>query len=418
MTAKMIPIPGLRNAHLVDMTMFYAADGGGVRTYLDAKARWIGAQPGLRHSVVGPAMRTVAGGPDFDEHEDRQHGTGHGSARSAADQPGGGSITVPSVPIPVAGRYRVLLSVGAAARRARALQPSLIEVGDPFQFAWAAMRIKRSHGIPIVAYHHSDLSTILHRRFGPLAGQAATRYLKSVYQAFDLVLAPSRRTAQFLRDKGIDSVLHQPLGVDTTVFHPRFRQAELRQRLGLAPDTRLLVYAGRFTTEKKLALLIDAVHALGAPYHLLMIGNGDTPPASPQISHLPFQRCSRTLSGLIAGCDLLVHPGDQETFGLVVLEAMASGVPVLGVAAGGVAELVNARNGMLVAPGSSAALREGITTLFRQDLPRLGLQARESVVGRYDWSVIFPQLLRQYGYLLTSQRNRHPGARLAYDNEH
>jgi alpha-1,6-mannosyltransferase len=415
----MTPIPGLRQAHLVDMTMFYAPDGGGVRTYLDAKARWISAQPGLRHSVVGPAMRTVAGRRDIVDDDETLHDSGHGTAddRDHRNKPAS-SITVPSVPIPVAGRYRVLLSVGAAARRARALQPSLIEVGDPFQFAWAAMRIKRSHGIPIVAYHHSDLSTILHRRFGPLAGQAATRYLKSVYQAFDLVLAPSRRTAQFLRDKGVDSVLHQPLGVDTNVFHPRFRQADLRQRLGLAPDTRLLVYAGRFTPEKKLALLIDAVHALGAPYHLLLIGNGEAPPASPQISQLPFQRCSRTLSGLIGACDLLVHPGDQETFGLVVLEAMASGVPVLGVAAGGVAELVNARNGMLVAPGSSTALREGISTLFRQDLPRLGLQARDSVVGRYDWSVIFPQLLRQYGYLLTSRRNRHPGARLAYDNEH
>ncbi len=393
----MNPIPGLRHAHLVDMTMFYAAEGGGVRTYLEAKARWIGAQPHLRHSVVAPAIRGRAGGKPEDD--------------------GPGNIVVPSVPIQIARRYRVLWSVGAAARRARAIAPSLIEVGDPFQFAWAARRIKRSHGIPIVAFHHCDVSTILQRRFGPMAGQVALRYLKSVYQDFDLVLAPSRGVAQYLREQGVESVLHQPLGVDTAVFHPRFRQDDLRQRLGLPPDTRLLVYAGRFTPEKKLALLFDAVHALGASYHLLLIGNGTPPPSSSQITHLPFQRCSRTLSGLIGGCDLLVHPGDQETFGLVVLEAMASGVPVLGVAAGGVAELVNDRNGLLVAPGSSSALQQGIITLFRQDLRRLGLLARESVVGRYDWSMIFPQLLRQYGYLLSSQRNRHPDSPLAFDHD-
>ena len=393
----MNPIPGLRHAHLVDMTMFYAADGGGVRTYLDAKARWIGAQPGLRHSVVAPASGI--------------------RSSSRPHEGNGGNIAVPSLPITIAGRYRVVRSVASAARRTRAIAPSLIEVGDPFQFAWAALRVKRSQGIPIVAYYHSDISTILQRRFGAFAGQAAVRYLKSVYQEFDLVLAPSRGTAQFLREKGIDSVLHQPLGVDTNVFHPRHRQADLRQQLGLAPDTRLLVYAGRFTPEKKLAHLFDAVRALGAPYHLLLIGNGTPPPVSPQISHLPFQRCGQTLSGLIGGCDLLVHPGDQETFGLVVLEAMASGVPVLGVASGGVAELVNPHNGMLVAPGSSSALREGIDLLFRQDLRRLGRQARDSVVGRYDWNVIFPQLLRQYGHLLSSRRSLHPDACLAFDHE-
>ncbi|GAC1418759.1 MAG: glycosyltransferase family 1 protein [Burkholderiaceae bacterium] len=367
----------LRGTHLVDMTMFYAAEGGGVHTYVKAKARWLARRPRLRHSVIAPTLRSDMKGS---------------------------SVHLASIPLPLASRYRVPISVSSVARKTKAIRPNLIEVGDPFQFAWAALKIKQSISIPIVAFYHSDLSTILERRYGSVVQHAGIRYLQSVYRNFDLVLAPSRQTSEYLRGLGIERVCHQPLGVDTRKFSPRFRDASLRERLNLAPDTRLLVYAGRFTAEKKLGLLIDAVHALGAPYHLLMVGSGAPIPSSPQITCLPFERNSEILSGMIGGCDLLVHPGDQETFGLVVLEAMASGIPVLGVQAGGVAELIDPSTGLLVAPGSCTALIEGIRTLFRQDLHQMGVQARRKVCEHYDWNVIFPQLLQKYSSLLSNHR--------------
>lgn len=367
----------LRGTHLVDMTMFYAAEGGGVHTYVKAKARWLAQQSRLRHSVIAPTLRSDMKGS---------------------------SVHLASIPLPLASRYRVPISVSAVARKTRAIKPNLIEVGDPYQFAWAALKIKQAISIPIVAFYHSDLSTILGRRYGTVAQHAGIRYLQSVYRNFDLVLAPSKRTAEYLHGLGIERVYHQPLGVDTRKFAPRFRDPSLRERLNLDPDTRLLVYAGRFTAEKKLGLLIDAVHKLGAPYHLVLIGGGDQIPSSPQISCLPFEHDSQTLSGLIGGCDLLVHPGDQETFGLVVLEAMASGIPVLGVQAGGVAELIDPSTGMLVAPGSCSALVQGIRTLFSRDLQQMGVQARRKVCDHYDWNVIFPQLLQKYSTLLSNHR--------------
>jgi alpha-1,6-mannosyltransferase len=363
--------------HLIDMTMFYAMQGGGVRTYLAAKARWLAQRERLRYSLVASALRV----PDDCAF-----------------------VAVPSTPLPVVNGYRIPLSIRSTVQTVRGLQPHLIEVGDPYQFAWAAARLKRAAGIPIVAFYHSDVPRLLGQRFGPLARHAAQKYLKLVYRQFDLVLAPSRRMADFLRSLGIERVVQQPLGVDTTVFSPLHRDTCLRARLGLAPQTRLLAYAGRFTAEKKLSLLIDAVQALGQPYHLLLIGGGDGIPNSPQVTILPFEKDSRRLSGLLGGCDLLVHPGDQETFGLVVLEAMASGVPVLGVAAGGVAELVDRRNGMLVAAGSSSALAEGIRILFAQDLAELGRQARIDVCRRYDWNLIFPQLMRHYSGVVQGQQ--------------
>jgi alpha-1,6-mannosyltransferase len=373
--------------HLIDMTMFYAMEGGGVRTYLAAKSRWLAQRPQIRHTLVASALRKPA------DHA---------------------FVEVPSAPLPTAGGYRFPRSIGAATRTVQTLRPSLIEVGDPYQFAWVATRIKRATGIPIVAYYHSDIPCVLGRRLGPLARSAAQKYLQMVYRHFDLVLAPSRRMTDYLRSLGIRRVMHQPLGVDTTQFSPAYRDTTLRQRLGLAPDTRLLVYAGRFTVEKNLPLLIDAVHTLGAPYHLVLIGSGRDTADSAQVTRLPFQSDSRILSGLIGGCDLLVHPGDHETFGLVVLEAMASGVPVLGVAAGGVAELVDQSNGLLVAPGSSAALVEGIRTLFRQDLQTLGVSARAGVCQRHDWNLVIPQIIRHYGGLFAGQQRAELEAGLTY----
>ena len=359
------------------MTMFYAMQGGGVRTYLAAKARWLARHGRIRHSLVASALRM----PDDCAF-----------------------IAVPSTPLPVINGYRIPLSIRNTVKTVQGLAPNVIEVGDPYHFAWAAARIKHSAGIPIVAFYHSDVPRVLGQRFGPLACYAAQKYLQLVYRQFDLVLAPSRRMADFLRSLGIERVMQQPLGVDITEFSPQHRDLRLRQRLGLPSDTRLLVYAGRATPEKKLALLIDAVHALGRPYHLLLVGAGDSVPPSSQVSTLPFETDPRALSALLGGCDLLVHPGDQETFGLVVLEAMASGVPVLGVAAGGVAELVDRRNGMLVSAGSSSALAEGVRILFAQDLAELGRQARIDVCRRYDWDLIFPQFLRHYCGVVRGKR--------------
>lgn len=369
------------------MTMFYAMEGGGVRTYLAAKARWLSQCPQIRHSLVASALR-VADDADF--------------------------IAVPSTPMPSISGYRVPRSIAATVRTLEPLRPSLIEVGDPYHFAWAAVRNKRAAGTPIVAFYHSDMSRIIGHRFGTLARHAAQAYLRAVYRHFDLVLAPSRCMTQFLRDIGVERVMHQPLGVDTTQFAPHLRDPDMRRRLGLAPETRLLVYAGRFTQEKKLALLIDAVHALGHPYHLLLIGSGDAVLPSPQITSLPFQKEPRILAGLIGGCDLLVHPGDQETFGLVVLEAMACGIPVLGVDAGGVAELIDRHTGMLVAPGSSTALVRGIEMLFARDLALLGRQARASAVARHDWGRILPQLMSHYGRLFAGKQRAELAARVAH----
>lgn len=360
--------------HLVDATIFYSAESGGVKTYLTAKSQWLARHAHIRHTIVAPASR---------HHE-----------------PEPGLVSLPSVRIPYCNGYRMPVSTWAAAHTLRRLKPDLIEAGDAYQLAWAALRVKKKTGVPIVAFYHSDLLQLAAQRGGLAAGRLVTRYAFHVYRQFDLLLAPSKLMAAKLRGIGLENVVHQPLGVDAATFHPERGIGSLREQLGLAPDTRLLLYAGRFAREKKLALLIDAVERLGAPYHVLLVGSGARIPVSARVSCLPFQNDPRALAGIMAGCDALVHPGDQETFGLVVLEAMACGLPVIGVRAGGVAELVDRDTGLLVEPGSSASLAEGIAALYEADLRMLGANGRSKVLEQFDWSVVFPQLMAHYGSLL------------------
>ena len=363
--------------HLVDCTMFYAPEGGGVSTYLNAKARWLAQRSRVRHTIVSPNIRAACQSP----------------ARQG----------IPAMTLPGINGYRVPYSVGGAARRMLRLQPDLVEAGDAGPCAWAALQVQQRLGIPAVAFYHSDLPRLVLSRFGSLAMRAAQRYLRQLYSQFDMVLAPSRLMVHQLGELGIDNAIYQPLGIDVDTFAPARRNSALREHLQLAPDTRLLVYAGRFTLEKKLPLLIDAVRRLGSPYHLLLIGAGDPLPPCPHTSTIGFRRDQRALAGLVAGCDVLVHPGDCETFGLIVLEAMACGVPVVGACAGGVAELVTEATGVLVAPNSAQALCDGIESIYRRDLARMAQAARHLACTHYDWNIIMPQLMNRYASLLAAR---------------
>lgn len=363
--------------HIADITMFYAAKGGGVSTYLNAKARWFTQRTRVRHTILSPNVSTT-----------------QGKTRSL--------VSIPSIPFPGIQGYRMPLSVATSARILRRLHPDLVEAGDAGHCAWAALRVKRSLEIPAVAFYHSDLPRLIASRFGSVAARGARKYLVHLYRQFDLVMAPSRLMVQELEDMGVSAV-HQPLGIDIETFSPRRRVNSLRQHLDLPPETRLLVYAGRFTAEKKLQVLLDAVRALGRPYHLLLIGGGAKLAPMERMTCIPFKRNQQQLARLLASCDALVHPGDCETFGLIVLEAMACGLPVIGVSGGGVSELVDQDTGILVPPNDAAALAEAIEALYSRDMAELGRNGLRKARDQYDWNRILPNVLRRYAGLLTSR---------------
>jgi alpha-1,6-mannosyltransferase len=218
------------------------------------------------------------------------------------------------------------------------LTPDLIEVGDPYHLAHHALRVARERRIPAIAFCHSDVATLATSLFGRWAGRATKRYLSDLYARFDLVLAPSRGVAERLGGIGVRNVEVQTLGVDVTTFHPDARDPELRAMLGIARDARLLVFAGRLSPEKHVGDLVAAMRLLGPRYHLLLIGGDQVMPRAPNVTALGYQQDDRQLARLLASSDVFVHAGVQETFGLVVLEAMACAVPVVAARAGALPE--------------------------------------------------------------------------------
>ncbi len=173
------------------------------------------------------------------------------------------------------------------------------------------------------------------------------------------------------------------------MFRPERRTLDLRAKLGLPDNTRLLAYAGRFSGEKNLNVLLHAFARLGAPYHLLLIGGDKNAQPTPNVTMLQYRRDSHELAQWLASADALVHAGTKETFGLVILEAMACGRPVVAARAGAVPEVVDESVGMLAKPLDGESMAETIASLYDRDIEAIGAAARARVLKQFTWTQAF-----------------------------
>lgn len=361
--------------HIADITMFYAPASGGVRTYLDAKHRRLGIKPGIRHSLLIPGK--------------------HLSERD-------GVYTVPAPALPFGKGYRFPLRLAPWRNVLQDLQPDLIEVGDPYLTAWAALDARRQLDVPVIGFYHSDLPLLVSNRMGHWVTNNVEAYVSKLYGNFDRVLAPSQVMADKLTGLGVRNVFVQPLGVDLHTFNPRHRDPGLRAELGIDEETRLLIFAGRGSKEKNLPVLLGCMQRLGPRYHLLLIGSSMPTQVPDNVTVIDEFCPAAHVARWLASADALLHAGDQETFGLVILEAMASGIPVVAVAAGAFKEIVTDHCGLLCAPNDPLAMANAVRELFSRGSASLGQQARQHVEQQYAWDAVVNSLLGHYQAVLGS----------------
>jgi alpha-1,6-mannosyltransferase len=358
---------------LVDTTMLYAPRSGGVKRYLTAKRAWFArSRPHIRHTLVVP-------GP-----------------RHAYD--GNGRLSIYAAPLPFGDGYRWPVGKTAWMKRLMRQRPTLIEAGDPYTPGLAALKAGEALGVPVIGFCHTDLGALAALHIGEWAEKPVRRHWGEIYRRFDRAVAPSRYIAGRLAEAGVDDPIALPLGVDVETFRPDGADpAGLRRRLGLSANHRLLVFAGRPAREKRVDVLVEAVERLGDPYRLLLVGaRAATTPAPDRVIELPYEKDPARLAALLASCDAFVHANDSEPFGLIVLEAMACGLPVVGVAAGGVGESVDAQIGELAVRSTGPEFAEAIEALFERDLASLGEAARLRACERHGWDAVFQQLSRLY----------------------
>lgn len=356
---------------LVDTTMLYAPRSGGVKRYLTAKRAWFArARPHIRHTLVVP-------GP-----------------RHAYD--GAGRLSIYAAPLPFGDGYRWPVGKTAWMKRLMRQRPTLIEAGDPYTPGLAALKAGEMMGVPVIGFCHTDLGALAALHIGEWAEKPVRRHWGEIYRRFDRAVAPSRYIAARLADAGVDDPIALPLGVDVETFRPDGGDPiALRRRLGLTPRHRLLVFAGRPAREKRVDVLVEAVERLGEPYVLLLVGARSTAP-SERVIELPYEKDPARLAAMLASCDAFVHANDSEPFGLVVLEAMACGLPVVGVAAGGVGESVDVSVGELAVRSTAPDFAEAVEALFARDLGRLRRAARLRACERHGWDAVFESLTAIY----------------------
>jgi len=359
--------------HIADMTMFYAPASGGVRTYLEAKHRRLQLYSGVRHSILVPG----------------------GAYRHS-----GGIYEVPAPPLPFGKGYRFPVRRAPWCNLLRSLHPDLIEVGDPYMTAWAALEAGRRLDVPVIGFYHSDLPLLVSNRIGNWLGTNLNGYVTRLYGSFDRVLAPSQVMAEKLLALGVDNVFVQPLGVDLETFRPQRRDPQLRRELGLPEDTRLMIFAGRGSREKNLPILLETARQLGKPYHLLLVGSSMPHRVPDNVTVIDRFCPAAEVARLMASSDVLLHAGNQETFGLVVLEAMASGIPVVAARAGALPELVPFHAGRLCRPLDARAMAQAVQELFEDRPTLLGAQARQHVELHHAWDAVVAGLLAHYHAVL------------------
>ena len=300
---------------------------------------------------------------------------------------GNGRLSIYAAPLPFADGYRFPLGKTAWMKRLMRQRPTLIEAGDPYTPGLAAQRAGEALGVPVVGFCHTDLAALAAAHIGDWAEKPIRRHWGEIYRRFDRVVAPSRFIAERLADAGVDDPIALPLGVDVEAFRPdgADRAPVLRRRLGLSPHHRLLVFAGRPAREKRVEVLVEAVERLGDPYVLLLVGARAATPSPGRVIELPYETDPGKLAALMASCDAFVHANDSEPFGLIVLEAMACGLPVVGVAAGGVGESVDQAVGELAIRSTGPDFADAVEALFERDLAPHGLRGarlRSARLGR------------------------------------
>jgi alpha-1,6-mannosyltransferase len=357
---------------LVDTTMLYAPKSGGVKRYLTAKRAWFAeARPHIRHTLVVPG------------------------SRHAYD--GAGRLSVYAAPLPFGDGYRWPVGKTQWMKRLMRERPTLIEAGDPYTPGLAALKAGEALGAPVIGFCHTDLGALAALHIGEWAEKPVRRHWGEIYRRFDRAVAPSRFIASRLADAGVDDPMALPLGVDVETFRPDGADpAGLRRRLGLTSRHRLLVFAGRPAREKRVDVLVEAVERLGEPYVLLLVGARATTPSPGRVIELPYEREPAKLAALLASCDAFVHANDSEPFGLIVLEAMACGLPVIGVDSGGVAESVDGSVGALATRSAAPEFAEAIEAVFADDPCILGRAALLRARERHGWDAVFQRLTRLY----------------------
>lgn len=307
------------------------------------------------------------------------------------------------------------------AREMHDFEPDIVHAVNPVWLASYGVISARRRNLPLLASFHTDVPSYTTRLgIGWLRAPSQAWITWSHNQA-EVNLCTSDQMVRRARKVGIRQVDLWPKAVDTQGYHPSKASRQMRERLTDGhPDAPLILYVGRLSREKDLDQLLEPVRRLSRyGVRLALVGSG---PGRGELERM-FAGTPTVFTGYMGGedlaaayasADVFAFPSTTETLGLVALESMASGVPVVGADAGGIPFVIDdGRTGYLVRPGDVDTLTDRLERLVTdEDLRRRLGEAARADAEQHSWRASTESLVESYGLAIERHRTRRPVPRL------
>lgn len=394
------------NLLICDLTQSWSpTGGGGISTYLNEKRRYIQehTEHRLLQIVPGPCDRITVTG------------------RTICAEVGSGQVWGSP-------NYRWISRNNAVFQLLREYQPDIIESLCPWVLPWIAIRHRwRFPDTALVAGYRTDFPNAhVYRVMRDLAGHYPATFFRDLsyfyawltYNRFDRVYTLNHEAGKMLHDLGQTNTGILGLGVNIDQFSPGHRDPAFRAAVGL-PETGgpLLIYAGRIDNEKRADMLVAMFKALPQELDAAMVLLGDgklRAQLQGEARGLPivfpgFEADRAALARALASSDIYVSGMADETFGVSVLEAQASGLPVVGVTSGAMIERVPEGSGLLGPAGDVDAMAANVTRLWRGEYQAMRACSLALANAHNRWEQTFAQLIEvEYAAALAARDARRP----------
>ena len=290
--------------------------------------------------------------------------------------------------------------LGPLVRRFQRTRPEIVHLATPGPLAWTALAAARALGIPTT----TDFRTNFHqysRYYGiGFLADAVLGLLRRFHNLSERTFVPTRAAARELRAAGFHNLTTVGRGVDTERFTPALRSAELRRRWQASKDAPVLLMVGRVAKEKNVELglrAFESARAIRPETRMVVVGDGPArrrlEAAHPEVRFVGVQRGAE-LAAHYASSDVFLFPSLSDTFGNVVMEALASALPVVSFAVAAAAEHVDdAVSGRLVVAGDEAAYFAAVQAITDPSLALAPMRAAALAAAR---RATWPEVLMRF----------------------